>query len=75
MDCLNTSTPRTSDTISSVSYAMRGGGGTYSVEICVEEGDMVVAGDQVAQRGQTLVDSLDDDAVGQGVTEVAELVV
>lgn len=36
---------------------------------------MVVAGDQVAQRGQTLVDSLDDDAVGQGVTEVAELVV
>ena len=54
---------------------MRGGGGAYSVEICVEEGDVVVAGDQVAQRGQTLVDSLDDDAVGQGVTEVAELVV
>ena len=54
---------------------MRGGGGTYSVEICVEEGNVVVAGDQIAQRGQTLVDSLDDDAVGQGVTEVAELVV
>ena len=39
----------------------------------MEESDVVVAGNQVAERRQTLVNALHDDFVGKRVADVLEL--
>jgi hypothetical protein len=46
-----------------------------AIEVRVDEGDVVVAGDDVAQRGETFLDALDGDAVGEAVAEVLEFLV
>ena len=39
----------------------------------MEESDVVVAGNQIAERRQTLVDALYDDLIGKSVADVLEL--
>lgn len=45
------------------------------VNIGVHERDVIVAGDDVAQGGETLFDSLEGDGGGQGVAEMLKLLV
>lgn len=37
----------------------------YAIQIGMEESDVVVAGNQIAERRQTLVDALYDDLIGK----------
>jgi hypothetical protein len=46
-----------------------------SVQVGVHQGHVVVADDAVAQGGQTLLDSLDDNAIRYRVSQVHELVI
>lgn len=73
IDCRNTSTPSTSDTISSVSYASPPLATTHAVQIGVQQSHVVVAGNQVSQRGQSFVHALHHHLVGQGVADVLQL--
>ena len=45
------------------------------LEIRVHERDVVVAGDDVAERGEALVDAADGDGVGEGVAQVLQFLV
>ena len=69
IDCRNTSTPSTSDTISSVSYASPPLATPHAVQIGVQQSHVVVAGNQVSQRGQSFVHALHHHLVGQGVAD------
>ena len=46
-----------------------------AVDVGVHERDVVVARDDVAERGEALLDSLEGNGVGEGVAEVLELLV
>ena len=46
-----------------------------SIDIWVDEGDVVVAGDAVTEGGESLVDALDDYLVRKRVSHVLELLV
>lgn len=47
----------------------------HPVEVRVHQSDVVVGDDAVPQGGQTFLHPLDDNRVGQGVTEVLQLLV
>lgn len=47
----------------------------FSVELRVHQRHVVVARDDVAERGETLFDALDDDLVGEAVAEHLQLLV
>lgn len=46
-----------------------------TLEIRVDEGNVVVGDDDVAEGGQALLDALDADRVGEGVSQVLEFLV
>ena len=46
-----------------------------TVEVRVDEGDVVVGGDNVPEGGETLLNALDNNLVGKGVPEVHQLLV
>jgi hypothetical protein len=46
-----------------------------AVDVRVYERDMIVARDNVAERGETLLDTLEGDSVWEGVADVLELLV
>ena len=46
-----------------------------AVDVRVHERDVVVARDDVPERGQALLDALDGDGFGEGVAEVLELLI
>lgn len=46
-----------------------------SIDIRVNESHVVVAGDDISESGETLLDSLDGDGRREGVSEVLELLI
>lgn len=46
-----------------------------AIYVRMDEGDVVVRGDDVAQRGETLFDALDGDCVWDGVPQMLKLLV
>jgi hypothetical protein len=47
----------------------------FSIKVWVDESYVIVAGNAVAQCGKAFVDALDDDLVGEGITDVHEFLV
>lgn len=47
----------------------------FAIDIRMNKGDIVVAGDNISQRGETLIDALDCDCIGERVAKMLEFLV
>mmetsp|Transcript_46829 Transcript_46829/g.141855 ORF Transcript_46829/g.141855 Transcript_46829/m.141855 type:complete len:304 (-) Transcript_46829:106-1017(-) len=48
---------------------------SLSINVGMDEGDVIVAGDDVPQRRQPLLDALNDDAVGERIPEMSQFLI
>lgn len=48
---------------------------SLALEVWVDEGDVVVGGDDVAEGGEALLDAGDADAVGEGIAQMLQFLV